>query len=553
MLNKEPLLDLLRTNTVSRYLARRSQNPFISKLRELLNSLGFGNEVQWGRLGPSDYFGNETTAGVRAFCARNRIPFDGMNVTAVILSKMIQRQDALEGLTLLQRSQKAQSLQAAFNLSDPLNYGAQQLSILLENLDIYEPHIGTGLRVYAQQRGIPYLNNQLSDEIARSLIADLSPTYGDLLNLQTAPDTLANPSPELLPIRDGLKIVEQDMYVTVSDGSRQIDFRKHTQGGLFTVGYLSIERFVDGNQVKLGQLFNLTPSALAVVKAVAENEGKLDGINTYDSGFLSFGIFQWNLGSREARGELPALLKKVKAQYPATFSTYYNAFGIDISEDTDTTLGFITFNGAVVNMSDYKNQFREPKWAFRFWRAGQESEVQAIQVEHAIGRLKNFYWKPEYAISGYSLNQIITSSFGVALLLDNHVNRPAWVGKCLELGIQQSGVPMAPETWGDQEEQRVLAAYLNVRETYQERQTRPMTESRLRAEKIYRKVQEGKLSDRRGSFQISEMAMRSTDGAPTPYDFPAGLNRSGSKNAVLPPPFYAPQDYPVLENEEDWE
>ncbi|MFM8363425.1 MAG: peptidoglycan-binding domain-containing protein, partial [Haliscomenobacter sp.] len=143
MLNKEPLLDLLRTNTVSRYLARRSQNTFISKLRELLNSLGFGNELQWGRLGPSDYFGNETTAGVRAFCARNRIPFDGMNVTAAILSKMIQRQDALEGLTLLQRSQKAQSLQAAFNLSDPLNYGAQQLSILLENLDIYEPHIGT--------------------------------------------------------------------------------------------------------------------------------------------------------------------------------------------------------------------------------------------------------------------------------------------------------------------------------------------------------------------------------------------------------------------------
>jgi hypothetical protein len=552
MLNKEPLLDLLRTNTVSRYLARRSQNPFISKLRELLHSLGFGNELQWNRLGSSDYFGNETTAGVRAFCARNRIPFDGMNVTAAMLSKMIQRQEALEGLSLLQRSQKAQSLQAAFNLSDPLNYGSQQLMILLENLDIYEPHIGTGLRLYAQQRGIPYAVNQVNDGIARSLIADLSPTYGDSLDLQTTPDTLANPSPDLLPMANNLRIVEQDLYVTVSDGSRQIDFRKHAQGGLFTVGHLSIERFVDSNQVKLGQQFNLTPSALAVVKAVAENEGKLDGINTYDAGFLSFGIFQWNLGSREAKGELPALLKKVKAQYPATFSTYFKAFGLDISDDTDTTLGFMTYNGTAVNLSDYKNQFREPTWAFRFWRAGQEADVQAIQVEHAIGRLKNFYWKPEYAIMGYGLNQIVTSSFGVALLLDNHVNRPAWVSKCLELGIQQSGVPMAPETWTDQEEQRVLAAYLSVRDMYQERQTRPMTESRLRADKIYRKVQEGKLSDRRGSFQISELAMRSNE-APTAYDFPASLSRGGSANAVPPPPFYAPQDYPILENEEDRE
>ena len=551
MLNKEPLLDLLRTNTVSKYLARRSQNAFIPKLRELLNSLGFGNELQWNRLGPADYFGNETTAGVRAFCTRNRIPFDGMNVTAAMLSKMIQRQDALEGLALLQRSQKAQSLSIAFNLSDPLNYGAQQLMVLLENLDIYEPHIGTGLRFYAQQRGIAYAGNQVSDEIARSLIAELSPTYGDLLNLQTAPDTLANPSPDLLPMPNSLKIVDQDMYVTVSDGNRQIAFRKHAQGGLFTVGYLSIERFVDSNQVKLGQQFNLTPSALAVVKAVAENEGKLDGINTYDAGFLSFGIFQWNLGSREAKGELPALLKKIKAQYPATFSTYFNAFGIDVSQDTDTTLGFITYNGATVNLSDYKNQFREPNWAFRFWRAGQEADVQAIQVEHAISRLKNFYWKPEYTIMGYGLNQLITSSFGVALLLDNHVNRPAWVSKCLEQGIQQSGVPMAPDTWGDQEEQRVLAAYLNVREIYKEKQSNPMTESRLRADKIYRKVQEGKLSDRRGSFQISELAVRSND-APTPYDSPTRLSRGVSTNAVLPPPFYAPQDYPVLENEEDW-
>ena len=70
--------------------------------------------------------------------------------------------------------------------------------------------------------------------------------------------------------------------------------------------------------------------------------------------------------------------------------------------------------------------------AYRFWRAAQEPDVQAVQIEHAISRLKNFYWKESNSVMGYSLNKVITSSYGVALLLDNHVNRPSWVAKCVE-------------------------------------------------------------------------------------------------------------------------
>lgn len=547
MLNKEPLLNLVRTNSVSRYLARRSQNQFIPQLRTLLNDLGYGAELQWTRLGTSDFFGNETATAVRSFAQKNRLDFDGVNVTAPMLIKMMQRLDALEGINLLRRSQIQQQLHIAFNLSDVNNYGTQQLLVLLENLDIYEPMVATGLRLYAQRRGLPANNMQVTDQIASAILGDLMPSYGPGLTFQDNP--VQPPLPELANTQ--LQIVESTTDVAVSDGTRQIRFKKHIPVGVSTVGFHSIEKFVESNQNKLVQQLDLTQSALAVVKAVAENEGRLDGINTYDKGFLSFGIFQWTLGGSEAKGELPALLKKIKALYPATFRTYFSDYGINVTEDTDTTYGFITYNGSPVKTSYLKDQFRDPSWAFRFWRAGQEADVQAVQVEHAIGRLKNFYWKPNSAVQGYNLNQLITSSYGVALLLDNHVNKPSWVSKCLDLGLMQAGVPVNPATWTDADEQQVLASYLQVRETYQEKNLPPMTESRLRATKIYRKVQEGKLSDRRGSFQISELAMRSAFvESPTAYDSSARPASLAPSQAVLPPPYYAPQDYPDIEMED---
>lgn len=42
MVNTEPLLDLLRTNSVSNYLVRRTQNKYVAALRELLQELGHG-------------------------------------------------------------------------------------------------------------------------------------------------------------------------------------------------------------------------------------------------------------------------------------------------------------------------------------------------------------------------------------------------------------------------------------------------------------------------------------------------------------------------------
>jgi hypothetical protein len=152
-------------------------------------------------------------------------------------------------------------------------------------------------------------------------------------------------------------------------------------------------------------------------------------------------------------------------------------------------------------------------------------------VEHALGRLKNFYWKDNFAVLGNKLNLVITSAYGVALLLDNHVNRPSWVKGCVEQAMVQTNLTN-PFTWSDQQEQQVIAAYLNIRETYTDGTYQPMSKSRQRADAIYQEVLAGRISDKRGSFQASNTMVRAYD------------SRSIADKSVIAPPFYAQQDFP---------
>lgn len=536
MANTEPLLDLLRTNSISRYLFRRVRNDYVKTLREVLNDLGYGSELNWDRLGADTYYGEETVSAVRSFLQRNKLQGDGGQVAPQAALQLVRNHEGLEGISMVQRAMQQQQLLLAFNLNDPKNYGAQKLGALLEIVGIAEASVTQSLQRYAQVQGLYSDGRQFTEPLARALLQDLLPRYGSGINLNVTPQ---KPPVEPVPpiVASDLKIVESENNVLVSDGSLQIQFRRHPVG-VSTFGYHTVSNYVDNNRRELQEL-DISQVALDVIEAVAENEGRLDGINTYDRGYLSLGVYQWTLGSDDRAGELPALLKKIKTNFPATFRSFFTNFGVDVSEDTNTTYGFLTYNGVAVASSTSKDGFRVPEWAFRFWRSAQDANVQAIQVQHAISRLKNFYWKPNFSVMGYPLNTVITSAYGVALILDNHVNRPAWVAKCVEQAMRVTGLS-SPIAWTDAEENRLIQAYLDIRETYSENGYSPMSKSRERAEKIYGHVRAGTLSDRRGSFTLTESAIKSYDALP-------GDLRSAVPNSVPPPPFYAPQDYPDIE------
>jgi hypothetical protein len=130
--------------------------------------------------------------------------------------------------------------------------------------------------------------------------------------------------------------------VYVSDGVDEVEFNKY-KNGVYYYGKQKVKDAVENNRTFL-QGLGLTPSALDVIISVSENEGNLDAVNTWDNSFMTFGMFQWTIGTDIAPGELAALLEKVKNADPELFQKYYGRYGLDI-ELTNKVSGYILLGG----------------------------------------------------------------------------------------------------------------------------------------------------------------------------------------------------------------
>jgi len=552
MARTEELLNLLRTNSVSRYLYRHASNNYVGSLRTVLNELGFGEDLNWNRLGDTPFYGEETVIAVRQFGRRNNDYTDGATVNPALLLQMVHLSESRSGMELIRRAIDRNQMDVAFVPSDPNNFGTQQLIPILKALGIAFNDVPDGLRKYSREQGLSNLSGtRMTDALGRALLADLRDRFGPGITGEEPTDPGDNntnppftpPDPiEPKPVTE-LKIVHSDRYVLVSDGDSQVQFQKREPQGVVNFGYHTVTNFVDDNRDQLISA-GVIPQGIEVIEAVSRNEGRMDGINTYDRGFVSLGVFQWTLGSGAGEGELPALLKKIKSTYPRTFRQYFQLYGLDVSDDTNTTYGYMTYEDQVIVTEPDKDQFRTPEWAFRFWRAAQEPDVQTIQVKHALARLRNFYWHPKYAAAGYPLNELITSSYGVALLLDNHVNRPAWVGSCVQVALNQLQLPPDPNQWSTRDEGQLLDRYLQVRTTYSENGYAPMTKANERALAMKAGLNSGSLSDQRGSFQVRQAEIRS-------YGYPPDGSVTAKSVApptpgVAPPEDFSQNDYPII-------
>ena len=301
----------------------------------------------------------------------------------------------------------------------------------------------------------------------------------------------------LTPYHKGTKT-----YIKASDGATEVTFRKYSKG-VYTLGKQQLLSFLQQQQHDLiGPQFS--DSALKVLIAVAENEGCLDAVNTFDNSFLSFGIFQWTLGASTNKGELAALLKKFKTANATTFHTYFGQYGLNVSNNTNKTYGYLTQDGQAVKSVVNKTKFRSADWAFRFWKAGHNTTVKKVQAQHAIDRLHTFYWRQTAHV--FPLSKIITSEYGVALILDNHVNRPGYVAKCIAKAMSAAGLTN-PTTWTTKEETKVVQAYLTIRKTFGRS---PMTDAAKRAAITTKYLNQGVISDARGSFCM-ETGIRSME------------------------------------------
>jgi hypothetical protein len=239
------------------------------------------------------------------------------------------------------------------------------------------------------------------------------------------------------------------------------------------------------------------------MSAVSVNEGKLEAINTYDNSFLTFGCFQWTAGSESAAGELPALVNRLKQADPTAFDELLGQFGLDVasvsSPPGQTPTGFFSLNGQVINTAAEKqSNLRTLEMAYRFFHAAQDPAMRQVEVEHAASRIDLFYRDASHKILNRFIADYVSSEFGVALILDEHVNRPGHVPGTLAGAVNQfinSSGKNDPATWTDEDEASLLDIYI------QRRSTSGMTDSTNRAEKIRAAVTNGLASAERGSFQ----------------------------------------------------
>jgi LysM repeat protein len=297
--------------------------------------------------------------------------------------------------------------------------------------------------------------------------------------------------------------VGSDVIAKLLNTGQQEQFAKTRDLGLYRLGIFKLRDFIAYGAGLLQQI-QMSPSEIKVMLVTSANEGSLDAINTWDNQYLSFGILQWTLGSSGQQGELPALLAKLKMRYPSEFQYYFGQFGID-TNSLDGNTGWLSLNGVRLVTEADKSLMRQPIWGLRFAIAGMDALVQSVQVLHAISRLDRFYFTPTQTLQGFSLSQILSSEFAVALLLDHHVNRPSHVIPCVADAIARLGMNPAQiaQSSADNEVQ-IIQNYLTLRETFGG--SLAMTKSRERAESAQKEVATGNLSPQRFSFRSNRQS-----------------------------------------------
>ena len=483
-------------------------------LQTLLHWLGFDEQLQWAKWGADGGYGSATVAAVGEFARRNGSTAKGERVTESLARTILARYDALEELKQVADDVAKGNVERHYRSGGGDRVRIASLQTLLNDLGYgaelnwarwgadggYGRASRKAVAAFAAKEGLPGDGSVLTQAMGQRLVAKLGPCYGD--NWHDLGHASA-PAPGSLSVRSVLGR-NNKQFLEVSDGFRRKRFQQFRKG-LFTMGSQKPLAFVQSHGAELRAL-GVTQSEINVMIAVAENEGNLDAINTWDNAFLSFGMFQWTGGTDSSRGELPALLARIQAEDRDLFDKYCGQHGLDVADirpsdwrtsPTGPVTGRFDLRGQMIKTPAQKAQLRQAPWAFYFWRAGQDPEVQAMEIKHALGRLAQFYDTDGYTAGGHRISELVTSEYGVGLLLDNHVNRPAYVRQCLDKALQQTGLG-DPSGWGTAEERKLIDAYLRIRVTHG---ASPMTDAEKRARVTKKYLDRGVISDHRGSYQ----------------------------------------------------
>jgi len=188
--------------------------------------------------------------------------------------------------------------------------------------------------------------------------------------------------------------------------------------------------------VKAGQV---TPSEQRVIGRMANNEGRLDSVQSYDSETMTMGAMQKTINAG-GTGELAKQVYDFSQSNPAKYQSLFVDKGWTVahtgkgSSGSDYTMSF-TDNGQALTPQQtrtfVKDQTSPDHWNRALdplLQAGRDPDFQAAQIHDFKTRLDSaMATVPTGKSYAQPVSAYLTSEKGAALVLDESVNRPSHV------------------------------------------------------------------------------------------------------------------------------
>ncbi|RZF65156.1 hypothetical protein EWE75_07235 [Sphingomonas populi] len=271
--------------------------------------------------------------------------------------------------------------------------------------------------------------------------------YGDVFALAEGHRRAAGPQAAAVDDKPKPKPVDYDTPVwtktKVGDGPA-FPGRKPSD-----TSYRLSESAAWGGMVAAG---TVSASEQRVISRMADNEGRLDSVQSYDNQIVTVGAMQKTINP-QGTGELARQVFEFSQSNPGAYASLFTDQGWSVEHsgkgtgDGAYTMS-LTVDGIKMSGSDlstYIKDAREPDhWTTALsplQKAGRDAAFQEKQIGDFVTRLDSALGKvPASAVKGQSyirpISAYVTSEQGAALVLDESVNRPAHVpttfGKALD-------------------------------------------------------------------------------------------------------------------------
>ena len=247
------------------------------------------------------------------------------------------------------------------------------------------------------------------------------------------------------------------------------------------VGRIPPAGFIGAHRAHINPLGDARLDArLDIVAAISPNEGALDAIRLQDAGIVSTGIHQW---SANFELELPALMWRYRSIAPLEFDLFFRLYGLEVRPNGADGFGNPRFMlqqvAANFNVSDLATfaqrrtffggvvvgtQTRfDTVWAARFRMASVAlwsfALAQTFEAAERFDRIVREVGNLNVGGINTPLSDVISSRHGVALILDQHINRPAAVRPDLQAAVNFVG----PQPTADALDRAVTNRYAATR------------------------------------------------------------------------------------------